>query len=158
MLSLFLSKNKSLILIGICAIVLIIVVVVKFTIKDKFMNYKNKIFGKDILGKETFQSKKVIKFFGATYCPYSNESSISFKVMKDFEEKYKDLVEVEYFWTDTQKDMPLAMEYNIQYVPTIYNENKEVIELALPEGIDKENKTNDELRELLLNNIYSKLN
>jgi hypothetical protein len=158
MLSLFLSTNKSLILIGICALLLIIVVVVvKLTSKDKFTNYKNKIFGNKIFGNEKFETKKVIKFFGATYCPYSNESSISFKVMKDFEEKYKDTVEVQYVWTDTQKDLPLAMEYDIQYVPTIYNENKEIIELGLPEGVDKENKTNDELRELLLNNIYSKL-
>jgi hypothetical protein len=42
--------------------------------------------------------------------------------MKDFEEKYKEMVDVEYYWTDTQKDLPLAMEYNIQYVPTIYND------------------------------------
>jgi hypothetical protein len=157
MLSSLLSSNRSIVIIGILALIVILVVVV-FKKKEKFMNYKNKIFGKEKFDTETdTNTKKVIKFFGATYCPYSNESSISFKVMKDFEEKYKDMVEVQYYWTDTQKDLPFAMEYNIQYVPTIYNNMKEVIELDLPEGVDRENKTNDELKELLLSNIYSKL-
>lgn len=151
MLSSLLSSNKSIIIVGILLLVAILVVVY-LKKKETFINYKNKIFGK-----EKFDTIKVIKFFGATYCPYSNENSISYKVMKDFEEKYKGHVEVQYYWTDTQKDLPIAMEYNIEYVPTIYNNKKEIIELGLPEGVDKENKTNDELRELLLTNIYSKL-
>ena len=107
--------------------------------------------------KEKFSNKKIVKFFGATYCPYSNTNSPSYKVMKDFEEKYKD-VEVQYYWTDSEKDTPLAIKYNIEYVPTILNMNDKQIELGLPEGINKDEKTNDELRELLLENIYNKLN
>jgi hypothetical protein len=133
-----LSSKVVLILIVIIILLIFIYKVYKYFNKNKFTN------------------KKVIKFFGATYCPYSNTNSPSYKVMKDFEDKYKD-VEVKYYWTDTEKDIPMAMEYNIEYVPTILNSNNDSIELSLPDGINKDEKTNDELRDLLLENIYNKL-
>ena len=132
-------SSKVMILIFVVIAVLVVFLIYKYFNKDKFTN-----------------NKKVIKFFGATYCPYSNMNSPSYKVMKDFEDKYKD-VEVQYYWTDTEKDIPLAVEYNIEYVPTILNSKNESIELALPEGINKDEKTNDELRDLLLSNVYNKL-
>ena len=152
------NSNKSLFIIGLVALI-VIFAIVYYKKKDFFNNLfiSNSNSNSNSNSTEKFEEKKIVKFFGASYCPYSNDTSISYKVMKDFEDKYKDSVEVQYYWTDTEKDSTIAMEYQIQYVPAIFNNNKEQIDLTLPEGIDKTTKTNDELRELLLNNLYSKL-
>ena len=42
--------------------------------------------------------KKVLKYFGGDYCPFSNSNSNAYKVVKDFEEEYKDKVDVNYYW------------------------------------------------------------
>jgi hypothetical protein len=99
-------------------------------------------------------NKKTIKYFGANYCPYSNTTSMSYKVMKDLEDKYKTDIEIKYYWTDAE-GAEEGKKHNVQYVPTILNSKDEEIQLALPEGTDTTNMTNDELKELLLTTVHN---
>ena len=103
---------------------------------------------------EKFESKKSIKYFGANYCPFSNTDSAAYKVIKEFEEKYKDKVDVKYIWTETDGDYMKA--YNIEYVPTILNTSDKEIQLGLPKNTDI-TKPTTELKTILLENIYNKL-
>ena len=104
---------------------------------------------------EKFTEKKNIKFFGAEYCPYSNKESVAYSIMEDFENKYKNKVNVEYF--TVEKDNELMKKLNIQYIPTILNSKYESIELALDKNVETKDKSNEELKNLLLENVYNKL-
>ena len=46
---------------------------------------------------------------------------------------------------------------NIMYVPTIMNNDNTEIQLKLPDNINKEEKTIEELKNILLEDIYKKL-
>ena len=100
--------------------------------------------------------KKTIKYFGANYCPYSNKDSMSYKVMKDLEDKYKTDIEIKYYWTDAE-GAEEGKKNNVEYVPTILNSKNEEIQLALPEGTDTNDMSNEQLKELLLATVYKNL-
>ncbi len=127
--------------IGLIAIVVVLIVLIIIFIKKQ--NTDN------FIG----SNKKMIKYFGANYCPYSNTESMSYKVMKDLEDKYKTDIEIKYYWTDAD-GAEEGKKNNVQYVPTIFNSNGEEIQLALPEGTDTKDMTNNELKELLLTTVY----
>ena len=100
---------------------------------------------------EKLDNTKSIKYFGGDYCPYSNTNSIAYNVMKEFEIKYPNVL-VEYYWSG--KDSAMMEKYNIMYVPTILNSKDQPIELKLPKDTVTEGKTDEELRGMLLDNIY----
>ncbi len=122
----------------IVGVLIIVVLVIVFVVKKK----------------EPFDEvKKTIKYFGANYCPYSNTDSMSYKVMKDLEDKYKTNIEIKYYLTDAD-GADEGKKNNVQYVPTILNSKDEEIQLALPEGTDTKDMTNEQLKELLLATVY----
>ncbi len=109
--------------------------------------------GKDI---NNFQNeKKVLKYFGGDYCPFSNSASNAYKVIKDFEQEYGDRVNVNYYWVGL--DDEIMKELNVEYVPYILNGDNKQIEIGLPEGTETSNLSEEELKELLLRTIYEKL-
>jgi len=117
--------------------------------KEKLSNVKQPI-------KNNFQNnQKVLQYFGGDYCPFSNVESNAYKVVKDFEDEYGFKVSVKYYWVG--KDDDYMKQLNIDYVPAILNGNNEKVELSLPEGTDTSNLSNDELKQILLENIYNKL-
>jgi hypothetical protein len=127
-----------------------------FISKDKNMKKNdNEIdtIDKSIINK--FNNNKTIQYFGGDYCPFSNTTSNAYKVMKDFEEAYGNDVTVKYYWVGEDNDLMEKM--NVMYVPTILNGNNDVIELKLPENIDTQNLSNEELKDILLETIYNKL-
>jgi hypothetical protein len=100
-------------------------------------------------------NKKIIQYFGGDYCPFSNVNSNAYKIIKDFETEYGDRVTFNYYWAGTDND--IMKELDIKYVPTILNGNNESIELKLPEDVNTTNLSNDELKTILLENIYNNL-
>ena len=46
---------------------------------------------------------------------------------------------------------------NIEYVPTITNKSNKVVFIGLPENVSREDKTDEELQEILLKNIFNQL-
>ena len=132
---------KKEIIIGFCILIIIIGIVI-YKLNEKFKS------------NEKFELKKSIKYLGANYCPFSNTESAAYKVIKDFEEKYKDQVDITYLWMET--DGENMKQYNIEYVPTILNTSDKQIELSLPKNTDI-TKPITELKTILLENIYNKL-
>jgi hypothetical protein len=128
-------------------IILIVLVLIYIAVKYFKSNKKEKF--------TTSSKSKIIKFFGADYCPYSNEQSASYKVMKDLEEKYPD-VQIYYYWIG--KDDKEMNDLHIEYVPTILNGQNKEVELKLPEGVSREGKTGEELKVILLETIHNQLN
>jgi hypothetical protein len=106
--------------------------------------------------KNNFENnKKVIQYFGGDYCPFSNVNSNAYKIIKDFENEYGDRITVSYYWAG--KDNEIMQTLDVKYVPTILNSYNESIELKLPEDVDTTGLSNDELRTMLLENIYNNL-
>lgn len=142
----------------ICAFVfiLVIVVIIITLTKNKKGSFTNKENSKQEGFAETSPASptKTLKYFGGGYCPYSNTNSNAYNVIKEFENLKKD-VKVEYYWTENnQSDME---KYKIMYVPTILGENDRPIELRLPDDYDKTNKTDAQLKEALMNHLYTLL-
>jgi hypothetical protein len=136
---------------------IVVGVMVILFIGYRYMNNKTKEI-KDTQEDETNTSqttKKVLKYFGGDYCPFSNSNSNAYKVVKDFESEYSDKVDVEYYWVGL--DDEIMKELNVEYVPYLLNDDNKQIEIALPEGIDASNMEESELKELLLRTIYEKL-
>ena len=104
-------------------------------------------------------SEKSIKYFGAHYCPYSNESSRAYNLIYNlFREKYPE-VNVTIFWSEdiSEENKHEFIKSKADYVPTITNGKYAHIKLSIPENYDKENKTSDEITEAILNHIYDQL-
>ena len=143
----------------ICKVVFILaVVIIIITLTKKKSTFKNKEKFAETTSVDVTSgnSTKTLKYFGGGYCPYSNKASNAYMVIKDFEEyaKSKGDVEIKFYWTE---ENPVEMEqYKIMYVPTILGKDDQTIELKLPAGTDT-NKTDIELKQLLMDHIYSLL-
>ncbi len=149
--------ETELIILIVLVILIILFLVYKYIIKkDYFKNLKkdeDRTEPKAI--KNNFENKKIIQYFGGDYCPFSNVNSNAYKIIKDFENEYGDRVTVSYYWAG--KDNEIMQTLNVKYVPTILNGDNENIELKLPEDVDTTGLSNDELRTMLLENIYNNL-
>jgi hypothetical protein len=97
-----------------------------------------------------------LKYFGGHYCPHSNKDSHSYKlIMEHFTKKYPD-VKVNVYWSgeDNQAEF---LKANAEYVPTITNNKYEHLELKLPEGFETDDKSDDELVDAVVDNLYNQL-
>lgn len=142
-------KTELILLIGLVVLIIIYLAYRYLIVRGK----KEKLEDKPI--KNTFSNNKVLSYFGAEYCPFSNTDSNAYKIIKDFENEYGDRVTIKYYWSETDAD--LMKELNIVYVPTILNSNNNKIELALDKDVDTKKLSNEELKSLLLENIYNNL-
>lgn len=103
--------------------------------------------------------QKSIKYFGAHYCPFSNESSEAYNLINVlFKERYPD-VNIELYWSEdiNEDNKEEFLNANAQYVPTVTNRNFSHIALKLPKDYDRNDKMDDELSDALLENIYNQL-
>lgn len=106
----------------------------------------------------------ILKYFGSKGCPHSREGSRAYELVKEFETKYKDKnVIVEYYWADDKANKPIFIEANATNVPTLTNNSFKKIELILPKCNstsncdDRKNMNEADLKELLLETIYEKI-
>jgi hypothetical protein len=137
-------------IICVCVFILVVIVIIITLTKNKKPAFTNK----EKFADGTTTKTKTLKYFGGGYCPYSNQSSNAYNVINEFSNSKKD-VKVEYYWTEkNQNDME---KYKIMYVPTILGKNDEPIELKLPDNYDKAEKSDAELKEALMNHIYTLL-
>ena len=144
-------KTELILLIGL-VVLIIIYLAYRFLITDK-QDKKEKLENKPI--KNMFDNNKVLSYFGAEYCPFSNTNSNAYKIIKDFENEYGDRVTFKYYWSEIDSD--LMKQLNILYVPTILNTSNNKIELGLDKDVDTTNLSNEELKKMLLENIYNNL-
>lgn len=107
--------------------------------------------------------KKVIKYFGAHYCPFSNSLSRAYNLINNLiANKYPD-VEIELYMSDDINEenkkhhMEEFRKADAKYVPTVTNGKYAHINLSLPKDYITDDKTDEEITETLLENIYSQL-
>lgn len=143
----------------ICAFVFILVIVIIIITLTK--NKKGLFTNKENSKREGFVDEtpitspvKTLKYFGGGYCPYSNMNSNAYNVINEFQ-KLKEDVKVEYYWTENNK--PDMEQYKIMYVPTILGKDDTPIELRLPDDYNKAGKSDAELKEALMDHIYTLL-
>lgn len=78
------------------------------------------------------KSKKVLKYFGRKFCPYSNECSVMYKMInEDFRNKYPK-VEILFNWMETYREKREGNYAQIDKVPTLLNKNYKKIDLQKP--------------------------
>jgi len=102
---------------------------------------------------------KVIKYFGAHYCPHSNKNSRTYDLINHLiPEKYEN-VQIETFWSEdiNEDNKHEFLQARAEYVPTITNDKYVHLKLSLPSEFNTDNKTNVEIQEELLKNIYNQL-
>ena len=88
---------------------------------------------------------KVLKYFGAHFCPYSNKNSKAYKFINStFRKKYPN-VKIEINWGDNEE----ANRANIEYYPTIANKNYRNIDLHIPRDTNSER--------IIMQEIYNQL-
>lgn len=129
-------------------LIIVIIAVIIFGILKYVYNNKTNYF--------TNTSNKTLNYFGGDYCPHSNKDSRTYKLIEEeFANKYPD-VKVNYYWSNPN-NIEEFKKARADYVPTITNNNYDHIKLALPEGTNPEDYNDDELKDLLLENIYNQL-
>lgn len=100
--------------------------------------------------------RKVLKYFGGDYCPHSNINSRTYRlIIEDFSQRFPN-VDVQVYWSKPENHEEFE-NANADYVPTITSKNYEHVKISLPENTIIEGKSDDELKELLLTNIYNQL-
>lgn len=105
---------------------------------------------------ESFDSsKKGINYFGGHHCPHSRENSSMYNLINDrLRKKYPD-IQINIYWASEHGD--LFNKYNVEYVPTLLNNSGNNVVAGLPENVNRENKTDEELEEMVLENISNQL-
>ena len=135
-------------------IVLIICLVIYFISSSEHFTTTSSTGTKSSTKTSSDENKMSVKYFGGSYCPHSRVGSRAYTLIKDFQEKYPN-IKVEYYWTG--EDNEEFTNANAEYVPTITDGKYNKIELSLPEGVDTSNKTDEELKHLVLVNIRNQL-
>ena len=100
-------------------------------------------------------SNKILKYFGGSYCPHSREGSRAYELIKNFETEYPG-VKVEYYWTGGN-DNDEFNKADAKYVPTVTNGSYNKVQLSVNEMDDTSNKSDEELKNLVMINIYKQL-
>lgn len=104
---------------------------------------------------EEFTDGKVLNYYGGKFCPHSNVNSIMYNIVfNKLKEKYPE-VNVNLFWGDERKEK--FSENNVQFVPTLLNNENERINTKLGEDINVDDYSNEELEVMFLENIYNQL-
>ena len=99
---------------------------------------------------------KVLKYFGGSHCPHSRKDSIPFHIINDFGDQYTS-VKIEYYWSEDPNAEEEFTKAKADYVPTITNSDYHKITLGLPDSVDRTNTPPEELKTLLMANIYEQL-
>ena len=99
---------------------------------------------------------KTLKYFGGERCPHSKEGSKAHILIKAFEEMYPD-VNIEYYWSSISTHKDEFKKARADYVPTITNDKYKHIELKIGENISTIGKSDIELKNLVLENVYNNL-
>jgi hypothetical protein len=103
--------------------------------------------------------KKSIKYFGAHYCPHSNKNSRTYNLINSlFKNKYPE-VDVEIYWSEdiNEENKHEFINGKAKYVPTVTNSKYAHINLSLHSDYKTGGKTDDELSDAVLDNIYNQL-
>jgi len=139
-------------IIGIIAFYIFFIKPTKTIPKDTFANVTTSSITQQI---NTPTSDKVLKYFGGSYCPHSRIGSRAYELIKVFELEYPD-VKVEYYWTgeDNNEEFKNA---DAQYVPTVTNRLYNKIELSVDPNDNTDDKSDIELKHLVMRNIYRQL-
>lgn len=105
---------------------------------------------------ESFDSsKKGINYFGGHHCPHSRENSSMYNLINErLRKKYPD-IQINIYWASEHDD--LFNKYNVEFVPTLLNNSGNNVVAGLPEDVNRENKTDKELEEIVLENISKQL-
>ena len=100
---------------------------------------------------------KILKYFGGAFCPHSRIGSKAHLLINEIANSYED-IKVEYFWSNTDDASKEEFKKaNIKYVPTLTDNDYNIIELKIPNNTDTIEKTEDELKQYLIKVIYDKL-
>ena len=126
-----------------------------------FFIFKDKIMSEYFTTTSIMNEKLILKYFGSSRCPHSKVGSKAYLLVKEFEEKYKNVI-VEYYWSDDELSRNEFTKANAEFVPTITNCDYIKIELILPkcdtpDCIELRDKKPEELKELLLEEILKKV-
>ena len=139
-------------------IIIIIIVILLFVFNNR-TGCKNKDVD-NMKNIDTMENKKadtkVLKYFGGAYCPHSREGSRACDLVKEFEATYPD-VDVQYYWSGEEDTKAEFMKADARYVPTLTNNNYSKIEMSVPPGTDTSEKSQDELKQLVMKNMYNQL-
>lgn len=101
-------------------IALLVIVVVFLLLKPED---KQEPENKKIENLKNKNDNKVLKYFGAHYCPYSNEKSEAYNlIVNQFRRQYPNL-NLEVYWIDTPQGQPEARRAQVEYVPTLTDKN-----------------------------------
>jgi hypothetical protein len=142
----FITKNYKYIL-PVLVVVIGLIVWYFFFKKEKMTNNIEKITNGEI---------KVLKYFGGDYCPHSNMDSRTYKLItEEFSKRYPN-VDIQVYWSGEENKNEF-IKANAQFVPTITTENYDHVHIGLQEDVVIEGKSDDELKEMLLSNIYNQL-
>ena len=118
---------------------------------DTKSNTQQKVYNLD-------NAKKVLYYFGGHHCPHSNRNSRMFNfVINKFSIAHPD-VAVMVFWGDNEQEQEEFRKHNVEYVPTIVNKTGQKIKVGLPDNFDTTGKSDDELENVVINNLYNQLN
>ena len=102
-------------------IALLVIVVVFFFLKPKTETETNP--NQKIENLKNFPQNKTLKYFGAHYCPYSNEKSEAYNlIVNQFRRQYP-TVNLEIYWIDTEQGQPESQRARVEYVPTLTDKN-----------------------------------
>ena len=103
-------------------------------------------------------AKKVLYYFGGHHCPHSNRNSRMFNfVINKFSTVHPDVAIVVY-WGVNENEQSQFRKYEVEYVPTIVNNNGNKIKVGLPDGYDTGGQTDEELENVVIQNLYEQLN
>ena len=136
-------------------VICIIIVIVLLLMSILNNNKKGK--KRCIDNENKMEEQKVLKYFGGAYCPHSREGSRAYNLMKDFEATYPN-VDVQYYWSGNENDKSEFMKADARYVPTLTNSLYNKVEMSVSPKIDTTDKSQDELKELVMINMYDQLN
>ena len=119
------------------------------------LNPQNDNSNEEVVAEEN--NKQKLYYFGGHHCPHSNINSHMYRfITQRLVEKYPE-IDVVILWGSEPNSQEMFRRFDVQYVPTVVNENGNKINVGLPEGINVDNKNDEEVEDIVIENLKNQL-
>lgn len=155
------------VIIAIIIFVICIVLIVYFKGKDSVENLENNQSNDQNNNQNNNQSNnqsnnlngnvKKMYYFGGHHCPHSNQQSDMYRFITERFASAHPNVELEILWGSDEKAQEMFQKHNVEYVPTLINKDGTKINVQVPDDVNTQGKSDQEIENIVIENVFSQL-
>ena len=140
--------------------VVCIILIIYFKSTDnsnKNENLTNVSQEENVIVNDDLVKKKKLYYFGGHHCPHSNTQSHMYRFLTQKLVSQHPNIDLVIFWGSDPNSQVMFEKHNVEFVPTVVNENGVKVDVKIPDGTNIEGKNNEEIENIVIENLVNQL-